>query len=211
MFKDLALTVKLIWAALAVFAATALWNARWEVAFVAVITFWLSLVPIALARWVQIKVPRFFFAISTAFVGATLFLGEVFDFYNRFWWWDILLHGGSALVFGLMGFTLVFMMFQGNRFAAPHFAVAFFGFCFAMSIGATWEIFEFAMDQTFGTNMQKSGLVDTMTDLIVDALGALIGAGSGYGYLKGRDYSRLGAVIEDFVARNPRLFRKSRK
>ncbi|OUS20948.1 hypothetical protein DI396_00285 [Litorivita pollutaquae] len=211
MFKDQSPLVKLIWAALAFFAAYALISGRWELAFVAIVTGLLSLVPIALARWVQIEMPRIFIVISTAFIGGTLFLGEAFDFYNRFWWWDILLHGGSAMVFGLTGFVLVFMMFQGNRFAAPHIAIAFFAFCFAMTIGAMWEVFEFSMDQTIGTNMQKSGLVDTMTDLIVDAIGAFIGASSGYGYLKGRDYGGLGGLIEDFVARNPQLFRNWRK
>jgi 4-amino-4-deoxy-L-arabinose transferase-like glycosyltransferase len=146
-----------------------------------------------------------------AFVGGTIFLGEVFDFYNRFWWWDIAMHGGSAIGFGLTGFVLVFMMFQGDRFAAPPSAIAFFAFCFALAIGAMWEVFEFAMDQSFGTNMQKSGLDDTMGDLIVDMGGALIGAGSGYAYLRGRALGGLTGTIEYFVSRNPRLFRKWRK
>jgi len=47
------------------------------------------------------------------------------------------------------------------------------------SIGALWEVFEFGMDQIFGMNMQKSGLVDTMGDLIVDAIGAGLAAMSG--------------------------------
>ena len=50
-------------------------------------------------------------------------------------------------------------------------------------MGALWEILEFAIDQTFGTTMQKSGLVDTMWDLIVDGLGALTISILGYGYL----------------------------
>ena len=36
------------------------------------------------------------------------------------------------------------------------------------------------MDILFGLSMQKSGVIDTMGDLIVDA----IGAGAGYWYLK---------------------------
>ena len=82
---------------------------------------------------------------------------------------------------------------------------------FALAIGAMWEVFEFAMDQSFGTNMQKSGLDDTMGDLIVDMGGALIGAGSGYAYLRGRALGGLTGTIEYFVSRNPRLFRKWRK
>lgn len=49
-----------------------------------------------------------------------------------------------------------------------------------MAIGGIWEIFEFAMDQVFGMNMQKSGLIDPMWDLIVDALGPLFSVTTGY-------------------------------
>jgi hypothetical protein len=140
-----------------------------------------------------------------------VFLGEVHNFYERFWWWDTMMHGGSAIGFGLIGFILVFMMFQGDRFAAPPLAVAFFAFCFALSIGTLWEVFEFAMDHFFGLNMQKSGLVDTMSDLIVDAVGALIGAGAGFGYLKGRAKGGLSSLLDEFVRTNPRLFRRFRK
>ncbi|WP_242601748.1 hypothetical protein [Thalassovita autumnalis] len=166
--------------------------------------------PLFVARWAEVVVPPSFILAIVLFVGGTLFLGETFDFYETFWWWDIAMHGGSAVGFGLIGFVLVFMMFQGNAFAAPPIAMAFFAFCFAMTIGAFWEIFEFAMDQMFGLNMQKSGLMDTMGDLIVDAIGAFIGASAGWLYLKylTHDGPRHGlpAVIAEFIAKNPRFF-----
>ena len=127
------------------------------------------------------------------------------------WWWDIALHGGSAVGFGLVGFVAVFMMFQGDRFAAPHIAVCFFSMCFAVFIGTMWEIFEFAMDTAFGLNMQKSGLRDTMGDLIVDVTGAFLGATVGYLYLRGRENAFLASLIAEFVDRNPRFFGKARE
>ncbi len=184
---------------------------NWTLAFVSFVTLVLATAPVFAAQYADIIVPRSFLAAVVFFVFGTLFLGEVFDFYERFWWWDILLHGGSAVGFGLIGFIFVFMMFQGDRFAAPHGAVAFFAFCFAVMIGAIWEVFEFAMDQLFGLTMQKSGLVDTMYDLIVDVCGATLGALYGYGFLKGRDKYGLPSVIAEFVARNPRLFGKAHK
>jgi hypothetical protein len=183
----------------------------WTLAFVSLATLVLGIVPVVLAQYMHVVVPRVFLAAVVFFVFATLFLGEVFDFYERFWWWVVALHGGSAVGFGLIGFAFVFMMFQGNRFAAPHGALAFFAFCFAITVGATWEIFEFAMDQIFGLNMQKSGLIDTMYDLIIDACGAAFGAASGYAYLKGRERWVLPAIIAEFVARNPRLFGQDAK
>lgn len=202
---------RLIWLLLAVVAVVALAQARWSLAFVALATLGLSLVPVLAAKWAEITVPPGFVAAIVLFVSATLFLGEVFDFYERFWWWDIAMHGGSAVGFGLVGFVLVFMMFQGDRFAAPHFAVAFFAFCFGVSIGVVWEVFEFAMDWAIGLNMQKSGLRDTMGDLIVDVVGAALGAASGYAYLKGVEYGGFTGVIDEFVRRNPRFFRRKRK
>jgi hypothetical protein len=49
-----------------------------------------------------------------------------------------------------------------------------------VAVGTFWAIFEFAVDQVFGSNIQKpmlgdpSGLTDTMWGMIVDALGALV-------------------------------------
>jgi len=211
LFAEQTRLARLIWSVLAGVALWALVTLRLEQAFVAMATLALSLTPVVVARWADIHVPPSFIAALVIFIGGTLFLGEVFDFYERLWWWDMAMHGASAVGFGLIGFVLVFMMFQGDRFAAPHFAVAVFAFCFAIAIGASWEVFEFAMDELFGLNMQKSGLRDTMGDLIVNTVGALVGAGAGYAYLKGRASGGLGILIEEFVQRNPRFFQRRRK
>lgn len=211
MYREQTWLARTIWVLLLLLAAGALLFARWSLAFVAFVTLALSMAPLWLARWAEVRVPPSFMAAIVLFIAGTLFLGEVFDFYTRFWWWDIAMHGGSAVGFGLIGFVLVFMMFQGDRFAAPPSAMAFFAFCFALAVGALWEIFEFSMDQSFGLNMQKSGLLDTMGDLIVDTLGALVGAASGFLYLKWQaDRGPMG-MIDEFVRRNPRLFRRFRK
>lgn len=211
MFAEQTWLAKAIWVLLALFFLDALIVGNWPLAFVSLATLLLSMMPVFVARWAQIYIPPSFIAAIVIFIGGTLFLGEVFDFYNRFSWWDIAMHAGSAVGFGLIGFVLVFMMFQGDRYAAPHYAIAFFAFCFALAIGTLWEIFEFGMDQVFGLNMQKSGLMDTMGDLIVDTIGALVGAGSGWAYLKWQGRAGLGHLIEDFVARNPRFFGRFRK
>ena len=211
MFYEQTWLARLIWLSLLGVALWALWEWQLELAFVALGTLAVSVVPVVAAKWADIQVPPSFIAAVVFFVAATLFLGEVFDFYERFWWWDMAMHGSSAVGFGLVGFVLVFIMFQGDRFAAPPIAMAFFAFCFAMTIGALWEIFEYGMDQTFGMNMQKSGLDDTMGDLMVNTLGAAIGAASGLAYLKGQARGGVQQMIDEFVQRNPRFFKRGRK
>lgn len=81
-----------------------------------------------------------------------------------------------------------------------------------MTTGAAWEIFEFGVDQIFGTTMQKptyggsSGLVDTMEDLIVDAIGASIVVLRGYRSAKRGTDSLVSGSIHRFVVANPRIF-----
>ena len=180
---------------------------HWSNVFVTATALVLTVLPPIIDDRFNIHLPMSFLAAISLFVFGTLFLGEVFDFYNRYWWWDILLHGASAAGFGIIGFLFVFYLFQGDKYDAPPWALAMFAFSFALAIGALWEIFEFGMDQLFGLNMQKSGLVDTMADLIVDTLGAFLGAFSGFVWLKGRD-GYLSSWIGEFIETNRSLYRR---
>ena len=210
-FADQTWLARAIWLALMGVAGWALVQWRLELAFVSLATLAVSLLPVVVARWADIHVPPSFIAAVVLFVGGTLFLGEVYDFYERVWWWDMGMHGSSAVAFGLIGFVLVFILFQGDRYAAPHLAMSALGFCFAVTIGTGWEIFEFAMDQLFGFNMQKSGLMDTMGDLIVNLIGAFVGSTVGYAYLRGQARGGVAAIIDEFVRSNPRFFKRIRR
>jgi hypothetical protein len=175
--------------------------------FVAGAALALTFLPQLLASRVHLRLPNSFLAAIAAFVLATIYLGEMHDFYTRFWWWDLVLHGSSAMGFGILGFLLVFMLFRGDRYAAPPWALGVLSFCTAMTVGALWEIFEYAMDQLFGLNMQKSGLHDTMGDFIVNTVGAALAGLAGAAYLAGRS-SGIGAAFEAFIAANRPRFRK---
>lgn len=196
-------------------AGTALWGGQWATALITLGIIAVTLAPLVLHRRVRVFVPPEFELLAVAFVFASLFLGEVRGYYVRFWWWDVLLHTFSGFLLGIVGFLLVHVLNEKEEIGLhmnPGF-VAFFAFLFAVGVGALWEVFEFAMDQLFGMNMQKAmlgdpaGLTDTMWDLIVDTLGALVISVLGYGYLKtaGND-SFLERWIGGFVEANPQLF-----
>lgn len=175
--------------------------------FVSLFALALTFLPGLLANRVHLHLPPSFLAAIAAFVLATIYLGEMHSFYERFWWWDMVLHGGSAMGFGILGFLLVFMLFDGDRYAAPPWALGVLSFCVAVTVGALWEIFEFAMDQAFGMNMQKSGLMDTMGDLIVDTIGAAISGLAGAAYMRGRKHG-FGPAFDAFITANRTRFRK---
>jgi hypothetical protein len=199
-----------IWTLLLLSAIAAGFEQRWALSFVALATLGLAIAPLFLARRFEITLPVPFVVAITVFLVASVFMGEAFDFYERVWWWDIALHGSSAIGFGLVGFLFVLMMFEGDRYAAPSWAICFLAFTLAVAVGTLWEIFEYAMDNAFGLNMQKSGLDDTMGDLIVDVVGAGFTSVLGYLYFFAKERSLLIWPLERFVALNKRLFRKWR-
>lgn len=201
--------------AMALSFGVALWERQWLTAMIVAGIFALMSVPTLLGRRLAIQIPAEFELLALVFVFAALFLGEVRGFYQRLWWWDIALHTTSGFLLGILGFLLVFVLNEDERVDVhlqPRF-IALFACLFAIALGALWEIFEFAMDQLFGLNMQKpmlgdpSGKTDTMWDLIVDTLGALVISCLGWWYMANRRRSFIDSWIRKFVERNPRFFR----
>lgn len=131
--------------------------------------------------------PHILFTILLLFILAGTIAGEVFDAYRTLWWWDDALHGISGALIALLG---LFIFHALHPAAARVSLIALF--CFAISLAAAgiWEIFEFGVDFFFHTAMQQwnmsslaivmgashqgAGLRDTMSDMILAAIGALI-------------------------------------
>ena len=196
--------------------AGAIYERQWLNAFTIIAIMIVMFVPSMIERRLRVHIPPVFAISALVFVFAALFLGEVRDYFAIYWWWDVALHATSSFLLGIVEFLLVYVLNETDRVELrmrPAF-VALFAFCFAMTIGVFWEIFEFAMDSIFGTNMQKpmlgdpSGLTDTMWDLIVNSTGALIVSVLGWLHMANRRESFVGVWIRKFVERNPRLFRK---
>lgn len=184
-------------------------TSNWTVLFISLLTFILTLLPNIFERRYEIEIPAEFKMMIVIFIYATIFLGEARGYYNTFWWWDIALHAISAVGFGFIGFIVLYILYKEKKVTASPIVIAIFTFSFAVAIGAIWEIFEFVMDGIFGLNMQKTGLIDTMGDLIVDSLGALFASFIGYLYLRGENKISLTRMIEKFVVSNPKLFKEN--
>ena len=199
---------------------------EWEGIFSLTFALILFMLPSIFSRRTKIKIPATFQLTFSLFIFASLYLGEVHDFYYRFRWWDSMLHSVSAVLLGYFGFLLIFTLNKDKNMhlkLSPFF-IALFTFCFAMTMGILWEIFEFIIDGLFGANMQKAryleelygvfdtrfGVLDTMKDLIVDAIGALFVAINSYFFCKKRMVKETAfwRLKDQFIEENPALFKR---
>lgn len=202
--KVLTWAARLVRLLLVISAIIALAAVNWLEFFVSVGVLMLTFITSAIHRWYKIRVPLEIEVFMVIFIYAATFLGEVRDYYGRFWWWDSMLHFSSALVFGFVGFLILYILYYQKKMQASAFLIAVFAFSFSMAIGAIWEVFEFGMDQAFNLNMQPSG-EDTMKDLIINGIGALITSSVGYQYIRKSETGILRRLISKFFRDNPRF------
>lgn len=155
--------------------------------------------PSLLKRFAHRKLTLLMETLFVSFAFSSLILGDVVDFYGKFPWWDDLLHGISGVMLGIVGYGIIniFNRIQGNSIKYSPVFVSIWVVCFALALGALWEIMEFITDGLFGLNSQQflegsgtfdstrpleghEALRDTMMDLILDFLGSLLIAVVGY-------------------------------
>lgn len=148
-------------------------------------------------RWC-IPIPNFIYILYYIFLYCGVFLGEVLSFYYHVPYWDKILHVFSGAMLGSLGFILVTLLNDNEniRVKLSPFFIALFAFCFALAMGAVWEIYEYTIDGTMQLNMQKylteagepqigrAALQDTMQDVISDAVAALLVSITGYVMLR---------------------------
>lgn len=207
--------------------------------FLGILTLILFMVPQFLDKKLSVTIPIGLETVILIFIFSAEILGEINAFYVKIPIWDSILHTTNGFLMAAIGFALIDLFNRSEKFSikmSPYF-VAFFAFCFSMTVGVLWEFFEFSMDQFFGLDMQKDwivtainsvklnptganvpihvdvqsvvingeqwnlggyldiGLIDTMKDLIVNFIGAVVFSVIGILYLKNRERGKLAASL----------------
>ena len=144
-------------------------------------------------KW-KIVVPNTIVILYYVFLYCAIYLGEVRNFYHLIPFWDDILHAFSGAMLGALGFILVDLLNKNKKVSVSlsPFFISVFAFCFAVSLGCIWEVYEFTLDSILGLNMQKhtssngmalvgnAALFDTMKDIIIDAAAAFVVSFIGY-------------------------------
>ena len=110
------------------------------------------------------------------------FFGQFLDFYERFSFWDKLLHFYGSLVVTLFFF---YTLSKRSKFWDKQPRAILLAFLLGVFSGVLWELAEFITDKLFSYNTQR-GLDDTMYDLIANCFGAYLASKILYKKISGR-------------------------
>jgi hypothetical protein len=136
------------------------------------VAFGLALVPRAL------RLPR---ALDLGFALAMSLAtwGNVFDLFERYGWYDTVVHFTLPAVAAPTGYLVLVrlgVLPQGTarEWARPYAGMALIVFLIGAGLEAVFEIYEFTVDGLTGSQLQM-GNTDTVSDLAASSLGAFLG------------------------------------
>lgn len=190
--------------------ALALFRGEYESAFVCVLALILFLLPHVVERTFVIDIPDTLEILILLFIFAAEILGELQQYYIHYPHWDVMLHTINGFVCAAIGFSLVDILCRNKqeKFRLSPLYMSIVAFCFSMTVGVLWEFFEYGMDYLFHTNMQKDtmlgnyvdiGLIDTMNDLLVNFIGAIVFSVIGFFHIKHRGHGKVGRFARHFI------------
>lgn len=170
--------------------------------FLVILTTGVILTPWIIESRYNIDIPDFLEVILLFMLFVSVFLGFMNDYYLNVKNFDKFTHALSGITISIIAFQTLYIFNQSKKIAFKMRAsvMSIFAYTFAITLLVIWEFYEFFadtisfnMDNADGRNMQRYqwineslifpqdyGLYDTMIDLWVGALGALLVAVVGY-------------------------------
>lgn len=120
--------------------------------------------------------------------------------------YDKFLHTFSGMLFGLVGLVIFYLLKHERKLEKADMSQAIvFSISFNTLVAVVWEIFEYIINFVLHNDPQKvagTGVNDTMQDIIVCLLGALIFSVSMYRYYKNGKRLLLMSAFEAFFEKN---------
>lgn len=148
-------------------------NGNLESGFLCILTLLLLIMPSFVQVTLKIEFPIVLEIILLLFIFAAEILGEIHEFYIIFPFWDTLLHTLNGFLMAAIGLSLVNLLNKSDQltFSLSPLFTAIVAFCFSMTIGIIWELFEFGMDQIFAFDMQKDTVIRQISSVVLDPAG----------------------------------------
>ena len=161
----------------------AIWERDWLGVSGCILALLICLIPTILKRNFNISLP----CVLDFMIAVALFVhiaGGVFNAYHTIPYYDDIAHFVSSALVALLAFVVIYILDEyWEGLHMDKYAMAFVVVIFAMAMGVLWEFLEWSTDLMLGTQEQW-GLMDTMTDLLIDTIGGMIMAVGGVHLIK---------------------------
>ena len=143
---------------------------EYESAFICLLVLILFILPFFIQQNFGIQLPTTLEIIILLFIFAAEILGELEGYFITYPNWDTMLHTTTGFLSAATGFALIDILNRNSRikFHLSPIYVALAAFCFSMTVGVLWELFEFGMDRLFHLDMQKDTVVQSITSVMLD-------------------------------------------
>ena len=138
-------------------------------AFLCLLTLMLFLLPFIIEKKFSVDIPQTLQIIILIFIFSAEILGEINNFYNIIPFWDTLLHTLNGFLSAAIGLALVDLLNKNSKnFKLSPIYIVIVSFCFSMTIGVFWELFEYTADNLFKTDMQKDNYVTEISSTLLN-------------------------------------------
>ena len=141
-----------------------------ENAYTCLLSLFLLYLPSIIERKLEMRLPTALEITVVVFIFASEILGEIACFYVTVPFWDKAMHTVSGFIYAAVGYSMADILNRDHRISfrlSPVF-LAVVAFCFSMTIGALWEIFEFSVDVLLNKDMQKDTVLHEITSVALD-------------------------------------------
>jgi hypothetical protein len=162
-----------------------------------VVALGITLIPAAHTRSFDAGIPVALELVLLWLMIADMTLGNALGLYQVVWF-DKVVHLSSSTLIATIGFLAIYVVHLTQRTRFHPWVDGIVILLVTLGLGALWEIGEYGVDQLLGRKTQGSPdmapLDDTMFDLVLDGVGALLVAIIGPIYLRHSKQSRRGLV-----------------
>lgn len=104
-----------------------------------------------------------------------LVMGSILKVFYQIWWFDLFTHFLSGILTSIFAY-IILEKYQLTSYQYRFFALLFI-LAFTVFVAGCWEYFEFTCDKLFSSDVQwvaKTGVDDTMTDMLIATLGGIL-------------------------------------
>ncbi|MDR2647043.1 MAG: hypothetical protein LBB67_02850 [Oscillospiraceae bacterium] len=150
------------------------------------------------------NVAPYFQNISVVFALSTGFFGAFVNFYYTVPWWDDIVHAVGGALSVMLGYEICSAIQRRDKVTIPFSVIMLTSIGVGVAVGVVWELFEFTFDQGFGGDTQhwslqlareagqvhpffqpakdpasldwerRFALMDTMSDIVLNAIGTAL-------------------------------------